>query len=284
MILTLKIARVLQSLCSGQTIPNSSAKSKVIDDLVVENIIARNGNRKKVLILRNEDYLKTYLKNQLQIDNLESYITIIENKNSTRARAVQITSDSKLAKERAFQGFLVNSYVQINTTLNNNPFPIKPMRGAFTFVYDFKTFVIPNDVTIIGVENAKCFSEIKSQKYLFDHLKPLFISRYPQNQNKDFIKWISAIPNAYLHYGDFDLAGIGIYLNEYKKYLNDRATFFIPSDIQYLLKNYGNRNRYDDQNINFNRDKITENGLLHLIELIQKERKGLDQEFFIKAD
>ncbi|WP_179022153.1 DUF7281 domain-containing protein [Winogradskyella forsetii] len=284
MILTLKIARVLQSLCSGQIIPNSSAKSKIIDELVVENIIARNGNRKKELILRNENFLKIYLKNQLQIDNLESYITILENKNSTRARAVQITSDSKVAKERAFKGFLVNSYRQINATLNNDSFSIRPVKGAFTFVYDYKTFGIPKDVTIVGVENAKNFSEIQSQQYLFEDLKPLFISRYPQNQNKDFIKWITAIPNAYIHYGDFDIAGIGIYLNEYKRYLNDRATFFIPNDIEYLLKNNGNRNRYDNQKINFDKDKITENKLLHLIELIQKERKGLDQEFFIVED
>jgi len=37
--LTLKIAKVLVQLITGDSIPASSAKSKLIDDLVFENII-----------------------------------------------------------------------------------------------------------------------------------------------------------------------------------------------------------------------------------------------------
>jgi hypothetical protein len=33
--------------------------------------------------------------------------------------------------------------------------------------------------------------------------------------------------------GDFDISGIGIYLNEYKKHLFSKAKFFIPKGIEY---------------------------------------------------
>jgi hypothetical protein len=280
--LTLKIAKALVQLINGETIPNSSAISEIIDDLVTENIIFRKGKHKKSLQLLNENNLHTYLVNQLQINDLNSYILALENENSSRADFVKITSDSKKSKERAFKGFLVNCYSPIVAELNKRTITINPTIGSFMFIYDYETFKIPKDITIIGVENSKNFSQIQEQKYLFKGLKPLFVSRYPQNQNKDLIKWIKSIPNNYQHFGDFDISGIGIYLNEYKKHLSQKATFFIPKNIKRALQENGNRERYNVQKPNFKKDAIQELTLLELLELINIEKKGLDQEYYIK--
>ncbi|MGY8980728.1 MAG: DUF7281 domain-containing protein [Flavobacteriales bacterium] len=282
--LTLKIAKVLVQLISGESIPNHSAKSRLIDDLVSENIITRKGKHKKSLELVNKSSLHTYLANQLQINNLNKYILALENKNSTRAELVKITTDSKKSKERAFKGFLVNSYGSIKAELNNETIIINPTKGSFVFISDYESFKIPKEITVIGVENAKNFSQIQEQKYLFKNINPLFVSRYPQNQNKDFIKWMSSIPNNYMHFGDFDIAGIGIYLNEYKKHLSEKATFFIPKNIKSVLRKNGNRERFDSQKINFQIDSIQESKILDLIELIKTEKKGLDQEYYIETD
>lgn len=279
--LTLKIAKILVQLINGESIPASSASSNVVDVLVRENILLRKGKNRKSLELLNESALHLYLANQLQINDLSSYILALENENSTRAEFVKITTDSKTSKERAFKGFLVNSFQPINAELNNQAITLHPTLGSFVFIYDYEHFTIPSDVTVIGVENAKNFSKIHEQKYLFDHLKPLFISRYPQNQNKDFIKWMISIPNNYLHFGDFDLAGIGIYLNEYKKHLGLKATFFIPENIKSILREYGNRERFNKQKLNFKIEDIQESGIRDLVEIIMFEKKGLDQEFFI---
>ncbi len=107
------------------------------------------------------------------------------------------------------------------------------------------------------------------------------VGHYPQNQSKDLIKWLQSLPNNYLHFGDFDFAGIGIYLNEFKKYINDRANIFIPDNIDSLIKNSGNKKRYDEQKINFDISKIKEENLLELIASIHNHKKGLDQEIFI---
>lgn len=279
--LTLKIAKILVQLINGESIPASSASSNVVDVLAHENILLRKGKNRKSLELLNESALHLYLANQLQINDLSSYILALENENSTRAEFVKITTDSKTAKERAFKGFLVNSFQPINAELNNQAIILHPALGSFIFIYDYEHFTIPSDVTVIGVENAKNFSQIHEQKYLFDHLKPLFISRYPQNQNKDFIKWMISIPNNYLHFGDFDLAGIGIYLNEYKKHLGLKATFFIPENIKSILREYGNRERFNKQKLNFKIEDIQESGIRDLIDTIMFEKKGLDQEYFI---
>lgn len=279
--LTLKIAKVLAQLINGETIPASAAKSKLIDILISENILFCKGKHKKSLQLKNESGLQTFLYNQLQINDLDNYISALENENSTRAELVKITTDSKNSKERAFKGFLVNSYNQIKAQLNNQTITINPTSGSFIFIYDYETFKIPEDITIVGVENAKNFRHIQEQKYLFQDINPLFISRYPQSQSKDFIKWMTSIPNDYLHFGDFDISGIGIYLNEYKKHLSQKATFFIPKNIKNILRENGNRERFNKQKLNFKIDNIEEPQIIVLLELIQSERKGLDQEYYI---
>ena len=280
--LTLKIAKVLIKLKNGEVLPSSSAKSKLIDELVAEKIIWKNGKHHKTIQLLDDNSLDNYLSNQLQINNLKEYILALENANTKRSDFVKITSDSKNSKERVFKGFLINSYIPIKAKLNSNEFIVNPAKGSYIFIYDFESFVIPKDVMVIGVENSENFRRIEEQRYLFKNMKPLFVSRYPQNQSKDFIKWMKSIKNNYLHFGDFDIAGIGIYLNEYKKYLGDRAKFFIPKDIEKTIKK-GNRERYDYQKINFNIKEIEEKELLKLIEIIKKEKKGLDQEYYIKS-
>lgn len=279
--LTLKIAKVLERLIDNEIIPASAAKSKLVDELVFENIIWKKGKHHKSLQLRSKNNLEIYLSNQLQINDLNKYISALENENSSRSAFVKIATDSKISKERAFKGFLVNSYTPIKVELNNQETIISPIPGSFVFIYDFESFKVNEDITIVGVENSKNFRHIQEQKYLFKNINPLFIARYPQNQNKDFIKWLKSIPNKYVHYGDFDIAGIGIYMNEYKKHLLKRANFFIPKNIEKSIRENGNRERYNNQKINFKMNEIDEKSLISLIEIINIEKKGLDQEFYI---
>jgi hypothetical protein len=281
--LTLKIAKVLKRLVNGGIVTSSSAKSALIDELVAENILWEKGKHHKSIQLRDEKALITYLSNQLQINDLERYISALENKNTSRGEFVQITTDSKNSKERAFKGFLINSLHAIEAKLGNQNFTINPIIGSFIFIYDFEIFKIDKNITIVGIENSRNFRHIQEQAYLFKDINPIFISRYPQNQNKDFIKWLKSVPNNYLHFGDFDIAGIGIYLNEYKKHLtNNRCQFFIPNNIETLIMENGNRERFDKQKMNFDLNTVKEKKLFDLVRVINEKQRGLDQEYYIK--
>ncbi|MDR3235814.1 MAG: hypothetical protein LBT48_03700, partial [Prevotellaceae bacterium] len=175
----------------------------------------------------------------------------------------------------------VNCSAPIQATIDGEHIILNPAKGTFQFIYDFENFTIPQDITVVGIENLENFRYIEKQKYLFENIKPLFVSRYPQNQSKDLIKWLQSIPNNYLHFGDFDFAGIGIYLNEFKKHLENRAMFFVPEKIEELIKNYGNRNLYNIQSIRFSEQEIKEESLTEVMKLIHKYKKGLEQEILI---
>ena len=272
---------LLKQLLNDEILPASKAKTKLIDELIRENILSISGKHKKTIRLLDKNGLFNYFSNQYQID-LEAYIEL-STKSQDRSFFTKLTTDSKDSKKRVFKGFLINSYLPLNAILNNQQFQLYPVEGSFIFIYDFENFVIDPNITIVGVENAENFRRIQKQKYLFEDITPLFVSRYPQNQSKDFIKWLKFISNQYLHFGDFDLAGIGIYLNEYKKHLGQRAKFLIPKTIENDLKENGNRNRYNIQKQNFNTGDIEEPGLIDLVNIIHKYKKGLDQEFYIKT-
>jgi len=275
------IAEILLQLSQGEIIPSSRAKHALIDELVSEGIIERNGRIQKTLQITNNNSLFQYLQNKHGINDLKKYIEVNQKENVQRSELVQVSSDSKLKQVRTFKGFLVNSYVPIQATLANRPSTLNFTDGIFKFIYDFESFIPEQNVTIVGIENPENFRFIEKQKYCFKGIKPLFVSRYPQNQSKDLIKWLQSIPNAYLHFGDFDFAGIGIYLNEFKKHISDKATFFVPDNIDYLISENGSRERYNQQKINFDIETLQEEKLKGLINIIHKHKKGLDQERLI---
>jgi hypothetical protein len=276
------IAEKLLQLSQGESIPSSLAKHSLIDDLVLEGIIERKGRIQKSLLLSDNKALHTYLQNNCSINDLQHYIQVSKKEEVTRSELVAATSNSKHTGIRSFKGFLVNCYSPVQATLNGKQITVNPVDGTFQFIYDFENFIVSPDITIVGIENPSNFRHIDKQKYLFNNINPLFVSRYPQNQSKDLIKWLQSIPNNYLHFGDFDFAGIGIYLNEFKKHLADRTTFFVPENIDKLIADFGNKKRYDEQKINFDVKSIREKKLLQLIDTIHKYRKGLDQEILIR--
>jgi hypothetical protein len=275
------IAEKLLLLAQGEVLPSGSVKHSVIEDLIAEGILERKGRIKKTLQLHNIVSLNTYLQNCFSISNLNLYIEAGKKENISRSELVAVSSNSKLRRVRTFKGFLVNCYEPMQVILNSEEITLRPPEGSFQFIYDFETFAPPPLATIVGIENPENFRYIDQQKKLFSHIQPLFVSRYPQTQSKDLIKWLQQIPNHYLHFGDFDFAGIGIFLNEFKKHLSEKAQFFIPKNIEELLMNYGSRERYNTQKINFQISSIKEPNLPQLIKLLHKYKKGLDQELLI---
>lgn len=280
MILPISIAEKLTALQNGEKIPFSKLKHSVIESMIDNGILKKQiqGRSKTLIYLSNKNSLPDYLKNHFGIDNLENYIVAFKKEYLSRGEAIDVSSNSKLKSIRTFKGFLVNCFQPVECILNNRKITIQPQEGTFTFIFDYDSFTPSNNITIVGIENPENFRHIQKQKKLFENIQPLFVSRYPQS--KDLVKWLQTIPNNYLHFGDFDFAGLNIYFNEYKKHLTGKATFFLPSDIEQLLSTKGNRNNYNNQTILIDRKEVKEENVLILIRLIEKYKKGLEQEIF----
>ncbi len=277
------ISASIQALMAGEQVAGSKLNGNLLSELMAEGlllVIAR-GSRKSYRA-RDIEALKRYL-----IDKDESFRMLEANAADSRASMAAETGNSKLVSVRSCPGFPINSYEPIECSLHGKPFMVNPQEGSFLFVTDWETFVIPEELIVMGIENMENFRMIRKQRSFFeDYLKVhgmsgkiLFVSRYPQSL--DLRKWLTSIPNHYIHFGDYDLAGINIFLSEFQQYIGkDRSSFLIPDDIELRLKS-GSKSRYDEQYNRFKDMKSDSQEIQHLIELIHQERKGYDQEGYI---
>lgn len=277
------LAVKLLCLAKGERLPASALRYALVQELITEGILMdhRTGRTKSTLFCPDPKALDGFLRNNFQIIDLQGYVELMNQNELSRADLTRNASNSKAKAVRTFKGFLVNSYQPIAATLEGAAITIAPPEGTFQFIHSYQHFVPDQDVVIVNVENSENFSQIARQRHLFEGISTLFVSRYPQNQNKDLLRWLQGIPNSYLHFGDFDFAGINIYLNEYKRSLGKRAKFFIPANIEELIVRYGNRALYDYQKPNFQLSKIDEPGIHELSLLLHRYKRGLEQEALI---
>ncbi|WP_291275312.1 hypothetical protein [Flavobacterium sp.] len=282
MSISLSIAKRLVQLLNGEKIASSQLKNVFIEELMKEQIISSfiQGRSKSSLYVSDPSSLISYLKNHYGINDLNLYIATLEREDLIRADSVQISSDSKIKSIRTFKGFLVSSFEPIEAYLNGYLITINPPEGSFSFIYDFESFVLNENIVVVGIENPENFRFISKQSYLFPNQKILFVCRYPHSH--DLIKWLMKIPNQYIHYGDFDFAGLRIYLYEYKVKLGEKASFFIPDKIEYYIEKYGSLNIYNTQiHLRPNREMVIDENVDMLLKVIDVCKKGLEQEIFI---
>ena len=273
----------IQALLAGEQVAGSKLNSRLLDELLAEGLllVLSRGSRKSYRA-RDPEALKRFL-----IDRDESYRILEVDQPNSRASMAAETGNSKLVMVRSCPGFPVNSYEPIACHLDGKPFVVNPQEGSFLFVADWERFTIPEDVVVIGVENMENFRMIRQQRVFFEQYlqahdlstRVLFVSRYPQST--DLRRWLCTIPNHYLHFGDFDLAGINIFLVDFRQYLGkERSSYLIPDDVESRLKS-GSRKRYDEQYNRFKSIKSEVPELQQLIDLIHRERKAYDQEGYI---
>ena len=273
------ISASIQALIAGEQVAGSRISRKMLEELMDDGLLSvvNRGSRKSYRA-RDIEALKRFL-----IDKDESYRMLDINASDSRASMAAETGNSKLVKVRSCPGFPVNTFEPITCKLNAIDIVINPVEGSFLFITDWKVFSIPEDVVVVGVENMENLRMIRQQRALFESEigkhRFLFVSRYPQST--DLRSWLQSIPNRYVHFGDFDLAGIHIFLTEFHQYLGDRSSFFIPSDIEKRLAK-GSNARYNEQYEKYHKLHCDINKIQNLIDLINKYHRGYDQEGYIE--
>ncbi len=281
MSLTLKQIRNLQALLRGETLAWSAINSELLQLLNDEQLVTVKTHRsRKTVYAQNAANLQSFLEQHFEelrdFDWNKDDISIA----SSRAELAVNSGNSKSVILRSCPGFMVNSYDSIPAKIRDREIFIAPDEGTMLFVSDWEHFAIPENVLVVGVENMENFRRIREQRHIFPAERPiLFVSRYPQSA--DLRNWLQLIPNDYLHFGDFDLAGMHIYETEFLKFLGNRSSFFIPTDIEVRLSN-GSTERYDTQYVKFKNYLPKDKRLFPLYKMINHYHRCYDQEGYIK--
>lgn len=278
MVLSKTQTDLLQRLVSGESVAASALRKDVASELLEEGLLTvkTHGSRRSYAAIDAEALRKF-------VESHYGGFSFVDWDGLTRAEMASDTGNSKLVMVRSCPGFPVNSYEPIACTMNDREFIVNPQEGSFVFVADWQKFRIPEDVIVVGIENMENFRMIRLQRELFEQTigsRPLlFVSRYPQST--DLRSWLQMLPNRYIHFGDFDLAGINIFLTEFNAYLGERSSFLIPLDIEERLVK-GSIIRYNDQYQKFKSINSNIPEIQHLIDTINKCHRCYDQEGYIK--
>lgn len=274
----LSFARCLLSLSNGNRLNASEIKSKSFlkqftdDGIILKLPVA---GRRVTYSCPNPSRLQVYLEVQHAILSLENYIASYDSTESDGERSLSASKSTKTFRTKSLQGFFIKSF---NSGLKMADQAVLPSpEGIELFVWQPRLLKIPPSALIVGIENPECFLKFERLIRLFPKKEIIVVMRYlSQSTNR----WLQTIPNNYLHFGDFDPAGLSIYIREFRNLLPaDQCSFFIPPDIENLISAYGTENLYDQQAHLLKSIEIcTYPEIEGLFNLLRKYKKGLEQE------
>jgi len=220
------------------------------------------------LVLKNNDY---YIDSVAEID---TYIEEMFNNKPSRDRVQKWHNSSKVKNSKSLKGLYVSALSEIDIKIDDETVSIIPNNGLGYFLFYTQSIELFNDTIIVGVENYQVIWFAKKYKQFFDNKKMLFVVINPY-----MLEWIEYLNNEYIHFGDYDLAGINIYLNKIIPRLkkSKKYSMFIPENINYLIQEHGDCELYEKQKQY--EDLITNDEQINnLIEIVRDNKKSIEQE------
>ena len=287
------LIQAFAALRQGETVPFSRFPLEWAEEMLSEGGVTSivRGSRKSLKVVSRAAFDVFLLSKGLQPEKLEETVEVLSGADS-RAQQVQLVGDSKAVAVRSCPGFPVNVIGPVSVRLGERKILLCPCPGSFLYISDFLQFRIPSNAIVVGVENMENFRLPERQTAVWEQIQDqygdggvpplLLVSRYPQS--RDLVTWLQGIPNQYVHFGDFDLAGVHIYLTEFYRRLGaERSAFFVPSDLEQRLAASGSRERYQVQFERFGKMDVPDARLLPLVSLLHRHQKGYDQEGYISG-
>lgn len=222
--ITIEQAKLLKELSEGKKVPLSRLKARIFQQLIQEQVLLRQKESHGWNIYTDHPQsLLNYLYNHYIRCTLDEYIERGQAAPS-RSNNIRMSGDSKLKETELWQGFYFKVSEPIHAQWQGRPLTLLPYpEGIPVFMPQPETLSLPEEVTVVMIENSENFLKIETQLPLFQGLKCFFVSFYPREQHSYFIEWLQKQPNNYVHYGDFDFAGIHIYQSQYKKYVSGES-------------------------------------------------------------
>jgi hypothetical protein len=216
------------------------SSEKLINSLEECNAIEVEG-KPKCIYLRDINTLFAVLKsNGYNINCIEDIDYFIEESEVPKSRdeVAEKFSDTKRVESKSFNGLMVSVFENIEVTLNEVRQSIYPIEGTGLFIHYSVKLELDNDTILVGVENPQVVWFINRYRHLFSKDKKYIFLSLSEYKTSFQYKWLESFNGEYIHFGDFDLAGIHIYLNSIVPRLKNckSYSFLIPEHIYKLMK------------------------------------------------
>lgn len=229
------------------------------------------------IVLVDSSSFNLYIKTKFNIVDLDGYLLNLQNPIATRAEMLTVSLDDKSKSINPFDGIYISSYDNIEISIDGQITKLNNLNGSAMFISKSCRLEISKEILVVGIENVENLLFILQQIEYFSHIKQKKVFIY---RNEFMLNFLEKIENDYLHYGDFDFAGIRIYKSEILPRVKADRRFFIPSNIEELLNRGQSDLYYRHYSYKANIMDIDDE-LDELITLIDDYKKTVRQEFLI---
>lgn len=283
---------VLLDLAGGAELPRGGLPAPLLGELVREGILVeeRRGRSRLVRCVR-ADALRDYVRRKIGVEDLDSFMDLLHRKDEggvvSREESAVEGGRSKFFGTDVILGLRLNSICPVFLEYDGQPFLLDPPPGTDCSVQDERLLSVPEGITLVGVENYSTFMWIRKYAYLFEGMDGLvFVYRVTDSKKskEQLMSFLERVPNRYLHFGDLDIGGVRLYLNEFKSRLGKRAAFFVPEGYEDLLAN--GQGWLSDRQYGMSwpdlSDMVDDNRLVALVHAMKKYRRFVEQESLAK--
>ncbi len=263
------------------------SSQKLINSLKECNAIDIDG-KPQCMYLKDINTLFAVLKsNGYNINCIEDIDYFIEEseKSKSRDEVAEKFSDTKRIESKSFNGLMVSVFDKIEVTLNGVRQYIYPIEGTGLFIHYSTKLEFDNDIVLVGVENPQVVWFISRYRHLFNQDKQYIFLSLSEFKTSFQYKWLESFKGEYIHFGDFDLAGINIYLNSILPRLKNckSHSFLIPENMYKLMEEKNYKKDYSNQTRYLNIDSKNDVKLKELIDFIKNRKITLEQEYLSKS-
>lgn len=260
---------------------------KLLDAFLRCNSVYIDGKPKQIYLNDAEALIGVMQLNGYNVNSIEDINYFIESckKPISRDEIVAHYSDTKRVESKSFNGLMVSTLERLEVKCNATKQYLYPMEGAGLFIHYTSELELDDDVILVGVENPQVVWYINKYRHLFsDNKRYLFLSISEYKTSYQY-KWIESFKGEYIHFGDFDLAGISIYLNTIVPKLNNckSYSYLIPDNIYTILKEKKHKKDYSKQTMYLNIESQNDQKLQQLIFFIKNNKLTLEQEKLKKS-
>jgi len=233
--------------------------------------------REIVYLLKPENIFLFLRDNDFYIDTIEDIDKFIQEVIVTQAPRDIVQKwrkNGKRDKSDSLKGLFVSSLTDITIRVDDKEFIVLPTDGVGYFLFHTQKIEVSPETIIVGVENYQVIWFAQKYREFFQGKNILFVI-----SNSFMWEWIQTVQNEYIHFGDYDLAGINIYLNTIVPRLKmcKKHSMFIPKNIEQLIKEHGDRELYEQQT-SYKNLVVNDSDILKLKDIICHYKKALEQE------
>jgi len=274
-LLNIKSLIINQTITEGKFVNRELVKELKLNGSVVDG--KKTPKVRYINLAKEENVFLVLKNNNYFIDSLEEiddYIQEMFDKKPSRDEVQKWHNSTKSKESKSLNGLYVSSLNKIDIKLNDKIVTIIPDSGLGYFLFYTQKIELYESTIIVGVENYQVVWFAQKYKQFFDNKDILFIVINPF-----MLEWIENLKNEYVHFGDYDLAGINIYLNKILPRLkkSKKHSMFIPQNIEYLIQEHGDPELYEKQKQYKNLD-TNDIQINNLIKSIRDNKKSIEQE------